>query len=40
MLREAIAILEAAYDAAKDDPAEQKLISEELAVVVGLLGKT
>ena len=40
VLREAIKILEAASSAAKDDPAEQKLINEELAVVVGLLGRT
>lgn len=33
-------ILDAAYAAAKDDPAEQKLIAEELAVVVGLLDGT
>ena len=40
VLREAIKILEAAYAAAKDDPAEQKPIAEELAVVVGLLEDT
>jgi hypothetical protein len=40
VLREAIKILDAAYAAAKDDPAEQKRITEELAVVVGLLDGT
>jgi hypothetical protein len=40
VLREAIKILDAAYAAAKDDPAEQKLITKELAVVVGLLDGT
>ncbi|HYI90114.1 MAG TPA: hypothetical protein VEY05_09470 [Beijerinckiaceae bacterium] len=40
VLREAIKILEAAYTAAKDDPAEQTLITKELAVVVGLLDST
>lgn len=38
VLREAIKILEDAYDAA--DPAQQKLINQELAVLVGLLGDT
>jgi hypothetical protein len=38
ILREAIKILEDAYDAA--DPAEQKLMDQELAVLVGLLGST
>ena len=37
-LREAIKILEDAYDSA--NPAEQKLIDQELAVLVGLLGST